>query len=86
MREVTVKLVVPAYVEFLESYSGFLQRKMYPSPERLQGMVRKAFDGGDAKMKRRGSGPNDRNAGRNSASMEGDGRNFRRSRSGTGDV
>ncbi|MED6205840.1 Exocyst complex component EXO70I [Stylosanthes scabra] len=83
MRESTMKLVVPAYVEFLESYSGFLQRKIYPSPDKLRGMIRKAFDGGESRLWRRGSTSNDRNAGRNSGSIEGDIRDLRRSRSET---
>ncbi|XP_057722115.1 exocyst complex component EXO70I-like [Arachis stenosperma] len=86
MRESTMKLVVPAYVEFLESYSGFLQRKMYPSPDKLRGMVRKAFDGGEGRPRRRGSTSNDRNAGGNSASLEGDIRDLRPSRSNSQDV
>ncbi|KAJ1385632.1 Exocyst complex component Exo70 [Sesbania bispinosa] len=78
MREATMKLVVPAYAEFLESYSGLLQRKVYPSPERLQGLLRKAFDGdADVRLKRRSSTSNDWNGGRNSASMEGDNRQSR---------
>ncbi|XP_061358009.1 exocyst complex component EXO70I-like [Gastrolobium bilobum] len=88
IREATMKLVVTAYAKFLESYSGVLQRKGYLSPERLQGLVGKAFDGGDVKLKRRSSN-NDRNVGRNSAaSLEGDIiiRDFRRSRSGNVDV
>ncbi|MED6198507.1 Exocyst complex component EXO70I [Stylosanthes scabra] len=85
MRESTMKLVVPAYIEFLESYSGFLQRKMYPSPDKLRGMIKKAFDGGEGRLWRRGSTSNDRNAGRNSGSIEGDIRDLRRSRSGTQD-
>ncbi|XP_020981191.1 exocyst complex component EXO70I-like [Arachis duranensis] len=86
MRESTMKLVVPVYVEFLESYSGFLQRKMYPSPDKLRGMVRKAFDGGEGRPRRRGSTSNDRNAGGNSASLEGDIRDLRPSRSNSQDV
>lgn len=84
MREATVKVVVPAYVEFLESYSGLLQRKVYPSPERLQGLLGKAFEvgggGGDVELKRRGSnasGDWNGGGGRNSASLEAD---LRRSR------
>ena len=68
MRDSTVKLVVPVYAEFLESYSGFLQRKVYPSPQRLQGLLGKAF-----------GSTNDwnLNGGRNSGSLETD---IRRSR------
>ncbi|KAI4337060.1 hypothetical protein L6164_015518 [Bauhinia variegata] len=50
IKEATLKLVVPAYAEFLESYSGLLKRKLYPSPQRLQGLVSQVFDGGDAKL------------------------------------
>ncbi|RDX71565.1 Exocyst complex component EXO70A1, partial [Mucuna pruriens] len=76
MREATVRLVVPAYEEFLEAYSGLLQRKGYPSVERVKGLVWKAFDG---KLKRRGSASGDWNAARNSGSLERD------VRSGNGD-
>ncbi|KAK2398683.1 exocyst complex component EXO70A1 [Trifolium repens] len=63
MRDSTVKLVVPVYAEFLESYSGLLQRKVYPSPQRLQGMIGKAF----------GSNHDwNLNGGRNSGSLETD--------------
>ncbi|KAK7310774.1 hypothetical protein RJT34_08491 [Clitoria ternatea] len=83
MREATLKLVVPAYAEFLECYSGLLHKKVYVSVERLQGLVGKAFDGVDAKLKRRSSTSNDWNVGRNSNSLEGE---IRRSRSSNGDV
>ncbi|XP_027368147.1 exocyst complex component EXO70A1-like [Abrus precatorius] len=63
MREATVKFVVPSYVEFVESYSGLLQRKVYPSVERVRGLVGKAFDVGDVKFKRRNSCSNDWNVG-----------------------
>ncbi|KAF7817433.1 exocyst complex component EXO70A1-like [Senna tora] len=82
IREATMKLVVPAYTEFMESYSGLLQRKSYPSPERLQGLVAKAFDGGHVKLKLRSL--NDRMAGR--ASQEGEVKDFRRSKSESSDV
>jgi exocyst complex protein 7 len=63
MRDSTVKLVVPVYAEFLESYSGLLQRKVYPSPQRLQGLIGKAF----------GSNHDwNLNGGRNSGSLETD--------------
>lgn len=63
MRDATVKLVVPIYAEFLECYSGLLQRKVYPSSQRLQGLVGKAF-----------ASTNDLNfnGGRNSGSLERD--------------
>ncbi|KAK7291052.1 hypothetical protein RIF29_05915 [Crotalaria pallida] len=83
MKESTVRLVVSAYADFLESYSGLLQRRVYPSPERVQGLVRKAFESGDVKLKRRSSISNDRNVGRSSGStsIEGVIRDLRRSRS-----
>ncbi|KAK7321634.1 hypothetical protein VNO77_32466 [Canavalia gladiata] len=78
MRESTLKLVVPAYMEFLESYSGLLQRKVCPSADKVRGLLGKAFDGVDVKAKRRGSASNDWNGGgRNSGSLEGE---IRRSR------
>ncbi|PNY13940.1 exocyst complex component [Trifolium pratense] len=68
MRDSTVKLVVPIYAEFLESYSGLLQRKVYPSPQRLQGLIGKAF----------GSNHDwNLNGGRNSGSLETDVRKSR---------
>ncbi|KAK7383230.1 hypothetical protein VNO78_28904 [Psophocarpus tetragonolobus] len=69
MREATLRLVVPAYGDFLEAYSGMLNKKMYPSVERVKGLVAKAFDG---KLKRRGSSSGDWNAARNSGSLERD--------------
>ncbi|KAL2318444.1 hypothetical protein Fmac_032320 [Flemingia macrophylla] len=79
MREATVRLVVPAYEEFLEAYSGLMQRKGYPSVERVKGLVGKAFDG---RMKKRRSASGDwNNVARNSASSERDVRS-----GGAGDV
>ncbi|KAG4962532.1 Exocyst complex component EXO70A1 [Glycine max] len=81
MREATVRLVVPAYAEFLEGYSGLLQRKGYPSVERVKELVGKAFDWG--KLKRRTSAASsDWNAARNSGSLERD----VRSGNGGGDI
>lgn len=83
MREATMKLVVTAYTNFMELNSGLLlQRKMYPSPERLQGMVGQAFDDGDAKLKRRSL--YDRMAGR--SSLEREVKDFRHSNSDISDV
>ena len=63
-------------------YSGLLQRKGYPSVERVNGLVGKAFDGG--KLKGRGSASSDWNVARNSGSLE---RDVVRSRNdGGGDV
>ncbi|CAJ1972800.1 unnamed protein product [Sphenostylis stenocarpa] len=70
MMEATVKLVVSAYAEFLESYSGFLNKKGYPSVERVKGLVVKAFDGG--RLRRKGSASGDWNVARNSGSLERD--------------
>ena len=81
MSEATVRLVVPAYAEFLEGYSGLLQRKGYPSVERVKELVGKAFDWG--KLKRRTSAASsDWNAARNSGSLERD----VRSGNGGGDI
>ncbi|KAJ7958268.1 Exocyst subunit Exo70 family protein [Quillaja saponaria] len=84
IREATVKLVVPIYTDFLDSYSGLLQRKSYTSPEKLQGLVGQVFDGGYVKVRRRGS--TDRMVGRSSASAEEEIKGFRRSRSNASDV
>ncbi|KAL9330650.1 hypothetical protein ACSQ67_000260 [Phaseolus vulgaris] len=69
MREATLRVVVPAYAEFLESYSEFLNKKGYPSVERVKGLVVKAFDGG--RLRRKGSAASgDWNVARNSGSLE----------------
>lgn len=44
IREATVNLVVPAYSEFLNSFSYLLQVKTYMSPESLQGLLEQIFE------------------------------------------
>ncbi|KAK4274625.1 hypothetical protein QN277_017819 [Acacia crassicarpa] len=84
IKEASLKLVVEAYTEFLDSYSGLLQRKLYPTPERLLGLVGRAFHGGDVTLKRRTL--TDRMAGRLATSLEGGINDFQRSRSESFDV
>ncbi|KAJ8773302.1 hypothetical protein K2173_028479 [Erythroxylum novogranatense] len=55
IRQATIKLVVTAYVEFLEAYPNLLQAKSYVSPESIQGLLVHIFDGDDGKMKQRDS-------------------------------
>ncbi|XP_050370283.1 exocyst complex component EXO70I-like [Argentina anserina] len=79
----TVKLVVPAYSEFLNAFSVLLPGKSsYLSPESVQELLRQIFEGGEAKHKRRGS--RDRTAGGSSA-VDG-GVDFRRTRSNTSEM
>ncbi|KAA3488729.1 exocyst complex component EXO70A1-like [Gossypium australe] len=83
LREATVKLVVPVYSEFLNAHSKLLSGESYVSPESLKGLVDQVFNGTDrtsnGKPKRRDS--KDTVPGRNSVSVEGELKNFRRSRS-----
>ncbi|KAL1823279.1 hypothetical protein ACET3Z_010057 [Daucus carota] len=46
MKEATIKLVVPAYTDFLNTYSSVLQVESYLSPESMQGLLLKIFGGG----------------------------------------
>ncbi|XP_054817372.1 exocyst complex component EXO70I-like [Prosopis cineraria] len=84
IKEASLKLVVEAYTEFLDSCSGLLQRKSYPSPERLQALVGRAFNGGEVKLKRRTF--TDQMAGRSATSLEGEIKDFQQSRSKSSDV
>ncbi|KAJ4832126.1 hypothetical protein Tsubulata_042859 [Turnera subulata] len=84
IRESTVKLVVPAYINFLNSYSDALQSRTTVSPEKIQGLLAQIFDGGDGKLKRRDS--KERTRGSSSASAEAEIKNLRRARSNTSDV
>ncbi|PQP93447.1 exocyst complex component EXO70A1 [Prunus yedoensis var. nudiflora] len=83
IRSATVKLVIPAYTEFLNSFSAALQGKSYLSPESVQEVLGQVFDYGDGKLKRRGS--RDR-TGSGSSGMDGRIKDFRRSRSNTSDL
>ncbi|CAN6539780.1 unnamed protein product [Malus baccata var. baccata] len=83
IRAATVKLVIPAYTEFVNSFSGLLQGKVYLGPDSVQELLEKVFDGGDGKLKRRGS--KDRTGGESSG-MDGGVKDYRRSRSSTNDI
>ena len=83
IRAATVKLVIPAYTEFVNSFPGLLQGKSYLSPDSVRELLEKVFDGGDGKLKRRGS--KDRTGGGSSV-MVGVVKDHRRSRSSTNDI
>ncbi|KAM1022063.1 hypothetical protein EV2_044190 [Malus domestica] len=83
IRAATVKLVIPAYTEFVNSFSGLLQGKSYLSPDSVREFLEKVFYGGDGKLKRRGS--KDRTGGGSSA-MDGVVKDHRRSRSSTSEI
>lgn len=53
MKEATIKLVVPAYTEFLNTYSSVLQVESYLSPESMQNLLLKIFGGGKPASNRR---------------------------------
>ncbi|KAJ6872031.1 hypothetical protein NC651_031205 [Populus alba x Populus x berolinensis] len=55
IKEATVKLVVPAYIEFLNAYSSALPSKSYVKPEAVHGLLDQIFKGSDGKLKRRDS-------------------------------
>nr|POF15127.1 hypothetical protein CFP56_60878 [Quercus suber] len=68
IKESTIKLVVPAYTEFLNTFLAVLRGKLYVNPDQLQGLLAWIFDGSYAKLKRRDS--KDRMVGGNSVSAE----------------
>lgn len=45
IREATVRFVVPAYTEFLKSYSSFLPAKTYLSSKTVEGFLSQIFEG-----------------------------------------
>ncbi|XP_016445485.2 exocyst complex component EXO70I-like [Nicotiana tabacum] len=49
MREATVKLVVPAYTEFLNNFASSLHDKSYPSPEYIEHSLNHMFEVADHK-------------------------------------
>ncbi|KAL5559183.1 hypothetical protein UlMin_035394 [Ulmus minor] len=81
--EATVKLVVPAYTEFFNSFSTALQGGTVLSPESIEGLLGQFFNGGDGRLKRRGS--RDRMGKGSSTSVEGEIKDFLRSRSNASD-
>lgn len=92
IREATVKLVMPAYTEFLDTYSSVLQVKLYLSPDSIEGLLNQLFGGRDraseGKISFRRREFKDRSEGRNSVSSERnrEARDFRRSKSNTSDA
>lgn len=86
IREATAKLLVPAYTNFLNSYSDTLQGTLFLGPEAVHGMLSRIFDSEDGRTRRRDS--KDRTVKGNSASVE-EGKmmiDFRRSGSSYDDV
>ncbi|XP_044511113.1 exocyst complex component EXO70I-like [Mangifera indica] len=85
IREATLKFVVPVYTDFWNLYSSMLQNKSYLTPESVRGLLDQIFNGSDrvgaGRSKRRDS--RNRIADKASASVEGDMRKFRRTRSST---
>lgn len=55
IKEATVKLVVTAYTEFISSNAYVLETTSYATPNTMQGLIRKIFDGGDGDVKIRDS-------------------------------
>lgn len=67
MKEATIKLVVPAYTEFLSTYSSVLQVKSFVAPESIEGLLLQIF--GESGENRRSSfRDRDRKSARNSVS------------------
>ncbi|CAN1151828.1 Exocyst complex component EXO70I [Linum perenne] len=87
IREATVKVVVPAYSDFMNGYPRATQGRNFPSPESVKAMVCQVFNNseqypvaGERKLRRRDE--KDRSAGDGSArSVDYEGKEFRRSRS-----
>ncbi|KAL6215392.1 hypothetical protein ACLB2K_014823 [Fragaria x ananassa] len=84
IRLATVRLVIPAYSEFVDAFSVLLPGKSsYLSPESVQELLCRIFEGGEVKLKIRGS--RNRTAGGSSA-VDGGGKDFRRTRSNTSEM
>ncbi|KAJ0795288.1 putative exocyst complex component Exo70, cullin repeat-like-containing domain superfamily [Helianthus annuus] len=95
IKEATVKLIVPAYSEFLDTYSSVLDVKAYSSPESIEGLLGQIFSGNDQKssLGSRRRDLKDRLEGRTSVSSDieqmagrGSGDRFRRNRSNASDA
>ncbi|XP_062165541.1 exocyst complex component EXO70I-like [Alnus glutinosa] len=82
IKQSTMKLLVPPYSEFLNTFSAVLQGKQYV--QQIEGLLGQIFEGDDVKLKRRYS--RDRIGGGNSLTLEGEIRDFRRSRSNISDM
>ncbi|XP_076903589.1 exocyst complex component EXO70I-like [Bidens hawaiensis] len=95
IKEATVKLIVPAYSEFLNSFSSVLDVKSYSSPQSIEGLLSQIFSGIDqnSSMGSRRRDLKDRLEGRTSVSSDieqvsgrGSGDRFRRNRSNASDA
>ncbi|CAL1395816.1 unnamed protein product [Linum trigynum] len=91
IREATVKVVVPAYSDFLSNYTRVTQGKNFPSSESVQAMVCRVFNNGEqypaageGKLRPRSSKGRSTNAGgggSEAGSADFERKDFRRSRS-----
>ncbi|KAJ6971534.1 exocyst complex component EXO70A [Populus alba x Populus x berolinensis] len=84
IKEATVKLVVPAYIEFLNAYSSALPSKSYVKPEAVHGLFDQIFNGSHGKLKRRDS--KHRTRGGTSSSFDVESKDLRRLGSYTSDM
>lgn len=86
IKEATAKLVVPAYAEYLSAHGPALKEGSYARAESIQELLSQVFDGSgregdEKKTRRRGS-----RGGGSSGAVDGDGKDFRRSRSDVSDL
>ncbi|KAI3802445.1 hypothetical protein L1987_30577 [Smallanthus sonchifolius] len=72
IKEATVKLIVPAYSDFLDAFSSVLDVKSYSSPKSIEGLLGQIFSGNDRKslIGSRRQEIKDRFEGRNSVSSD----------------
>ncbi|KAI3915439.1 hypothetical protein MKW92_016426 [Papaver armeniacum] len=71
LREATVNLVVPVYVEYLETYSLVLKVRSFPSPDTVQAMLAQVFNARENPNITRRRHLIDQLGGRNSGSADG---------------
>ncbi|CAN1135652.1 Exocyst complex component EXO70I [Linum perenne] len=90
LRGATVKVVVPAYTDFLNNFPRATQMKNFPGPDTIQAMVGRVFNFGEqypaaavgeGKLWRRESKDRSGAGGSSIGSVDYEGRGFRRSRS-----
>ncbi|XP_030537852.2 exocyst complex component EXO70I-like [Rhodamnia argentea] len=86
IKEATVKLVVPAYAEFVSAHGSVLKEGSYASADSIRELLSQVFEGGDGegdgkRPRRRGS-----RGGGSGGAVDGDGKDFRRSRSDVSDL
>ncbi|KAJ9559725.1 hypothetical protein OSB04_004885 [Centaurea solstitialis] len=95
IKEATVKLIVPAYSDFLDAFSSVLAVKSYSSPASIEGLLGEIFSGNgrSSGMGSRRRELKERSEGRKSVSSDMDqmpgrrsGGRFQRNRSNTSDV